>query len=615
MEQPAAEQEKHLDREEETLKRRTLKHNVASSGIFSVMSAISDNFVNPLAIYLGASPNLIGYLKSIPQLIAPFFQIMSASITDKLKNRKKIVLASILLQALIFIPAIMVALYFRNPWLVLLVFGFHALFGSFLTPPFSSWLGDIVEPEIRGKYFGFSNKVSGFVSVVSLITAGIILQFFTDRGAVFVGFAVIFLIAGLARLASAYFVGKMHEPKYVVEKEHYFSFGAFLKNGLTKTDFGRYTLFISAVLLAANLAGPFFAIYMLRDLHFTFLQLTMVTLVSGTITFLVMTYWGKYADIFGNRTILAVTGFLIPVTALLWMFSDNFYYILFIQVVGGFAWAGFNLSAGNYFFDTVRPEKRARAAAYFNIINGIGIFVGVTIGGFLLTFLGNFTFSAAEPIFNSRFKVLFLVSTIARLLVMLYFIPKIKEVRVKVEAASQRQLFFKLVAIEPARETVMGIADGLSMGVSSARMITRGVRRFTARPYTNLVRVTGIDQMLREINSQITGRIAIDVDELVERTREIDAHEKIKISKLPGSGEKKTLLSKLRYPLPPLKFKEIDTVIRELTRIQQLRERTQKLRERAKKFKIGMHRKPKGAERKTASETSDEKKAKEIKGK
>ena len=219
------------------------------------------------------------------------------------------------------------------------------------------------------------------------------------------------------------------------------------------------------------------------------------------------------------------------------------------------------------------PQKRARAVAYFNVVNGFLIFLGATLGGLFVTFLGQFSFSPESMIFNNMFKVVFLVSGIMRLAVMLYFTPKIKEVIVDVKAAPERQLFFQLVAIEPARETISGVADGLSIGVHHARQITKGVRYITTVPYLRLVRVTRVDTILKEINDQIMQKVPVrDVNELLRRG--------VKVS---GLTERKTLLSRRIFKVPPLMFREIETVMKELARIQKLRERAKALGRRMRK--------------------------------
>ena len=68
---------------------------------------------------------------------------------------------------------------------------------------------------------------------------------------------------------------------------------------------------------------------------------------------------------------------------LLWLVSADPWYLLAVQALSGFAWAGFTLSAGNFLYDLIAPDKRATYLAVHNVLASIGVFVGATAGGLL----------------------------------------------------------------------------------------------------------------------------------------------------------------------------------------------------------------------------------------
>jgi MFS family permease len=88
--------------------------------------------------------------------------------------------------------------------------------------------------------------------------------------------------------------------------------------------------------------------------------------------------------------------------------------------VSGVTWAGFNLAAGNFTYDAVTRQRMGICVAYMTILSGIGVFLGAIIGGII----------ASLPIkFMNIFLFVFLVSGIARLIVILFMMHKIEEVR------------------------------------------------------------------------------------------------------------------------------------------------------------------------------------------
>ena len=151
-------------------------------------------------------------------------------------------------------------------------------------------------------------------------------------------------------------------------------------------------------------------------------------------------FWGRLADRVGNVRVLKITGLFVPFVPILWIFSTNWYYLIAVEFYAGIVWSGFNLCAANFILDSVQPEKRVRCLSYFNLINGIAVFLGATLGGILSEML---------PALNGHKAMsLFLISGLLRL--GLYLLPahRFYEVRASVEKISSRDLFFSVLGIQ-----------------------------------------------------------------------------------------------------------------------------------------------------------------------
>jgi MFS family permease len=164
-------------------------------------------------------------------------------------------------------------------------------------------------------------------------------------------------------------------------------------------------------------------------------------------SFLSLAQWGRISDIFGNRRILAATGIVIPVMPLLWMFSSNFWYLILVQAVSGFAWAGFTLSASNFVYDLIAPGRRATYLAIHNVIAGVGIFSGAMLGGYLGTVLPtSLDLAGWQLSWGSPLLGVFLVSFLVRGTVVILLIPKLREVRA-VRDISFTDLIFRVTRL------------------------------------------------------------------------------------------------------------------------------------------------------------------------
>ena len=435
--------------DEEKLKQKAREISVKEGATYGVMEGFGYRYISPFMISFGASNNVIGLLSSIPSLFGNLAQLFSLRLMEKI-SRKKIIITSVLLQAILWIPVILAGFFFFvlklgtafSSAFLLLSYSVLIFTGSVASPPWSSWMKDLVT-EKKGEYFGRRNKIAGIVTLISILVGGLILNYFTKIN-LFVGYLIIFIIALIGRLFSLYFFIKEYEPKFVYDKKNYFSIFEFCKKMLFN-NFGRFVLFVSLITLATMIASPFFAVYMLSDLKFNYFIFTLITLSSAITSFLFMPFWGRFSDKYGSIRVIKITSFLIPLIPLLWLLTrfiliDNFealvFYLIIVEGFSGFVWGGFNLSSANFVYDAVTREKMAICVAYFNIINSIGGFIGALIGGVLAS--KNVLLFSLTPIL-----FVFALSAILRFIFALFVFPFIKEIRVVEKLKVKEKMILK----------------------------------------------------------------------------------------------------------------------------------------------------------------------------
>ncbi|MCJ7507600.1 MAG: MFS transporter [candidate division Zixibacteria bacterium] len=420
-------------------KDKTLRFSFLDGIFASGMTGFTQDYFTPFILHLGATVKQVGFLSALPNLFGALMQLKSADVTDKLKSRKRVITLFVFLQAVMLLP--MVALSLLGEAKVAIFIAIVTLFislGAFVLPAWGSMMSDIIPETKRGEYFGWRNRVLGLVAVVSSFTAGFVL-YLTNKTNVLLGFAAIFGLAFIFRMFSWYFLKRMREPGLEHKEEDYFSLVDFLSR-IRESNFAQFTLFVSLMHFSTYIASPFFAVLMLRDLHFSYL-LYIVIILSATVTvYLTIGRWGIHADKVGNIKILRFTAPLVAIVPLFWIVDRHPLFLCFAQVFSGFAWAGFNLSASNFIYDSSSPGKRTRCISYFNVLSGIFISAGAILGGFLAPKLPH--------IFGYNLLTLFLVSSILRLIAAFLIRLKIKEVR-PVENVSSNQLFFSMIGIRP----------------------------------------------------------------------------------------------------------------------------------------------------------------------
>ncbi|MBN1411648.1 MAG: MFS transporter [Spirochaetales bacterium] len=417
-------------------RKKSLRYSVLDGIFYSIMFGFGDSFFSPLGVFLNANNIELGFLSSLPPALGSLSQLLSNKLTSLFKSRKYFISSGVVLQALMYIPIAFTV--FLGDFRVLLLIMFvslYALFGSIFGPAWSSWMGDLVKEKERGSYFGNRNRICGLFTFGAFLLAGFLLQYFKDNlDREYMGFILIFLVALVARMISFSFLMRKSEPRFVratVDKLYWRDFFKRVKN----TNYGIFVIFLCLMNFSVNLASPFFTPFWLNDLKWDYLTFTFVTAVALIVKFLFMPVWGKAADKYGTRKVLTLTGFLMPMTPLFWVFSQNIIYVIFIQMYSGFVWAGFELSAFNFIFDITEKRTRSAYITYFNVLNGIACLLGGTLGGIIVR---------SNHLFWSQYILVIIISCVARYLVALVFIPRLKEVR-QVEHISYRNLLMRVL--------------------------------------------------------------------------------------------------------------------------------------------------------------------------
>jgi MFS family permease len=296
----------------------------------------------------------------------------------------------------------------------------------------------LVQPTRRGTYFGWRGRALGYTAVTVASIAGLIL-YLMDRHDRSAGFTIIFALAFLCRLISWVFVEKVQELPLHFDKNDHFSFFKFIRR-YKESNFVRFAVFVSAMNFSVNLAAPFFAVFMLRDLKFNYLLFTLINITAPLMLYSTILRWGKHADHVGNVKVLKVIAPFIGCIPLLWIINQNPIFLVCAEIISGFLWAGFNLCTSNFIMDAVIPTKRTRCLAYFSFMNGTALALGAITGGFLIRVL--------PPLFHYKILTLFLISAVLRVLVGLILPLPLKEVR-HVTDISNQELLFSMIGVKP----------------------------------------------------------------------------------------------------------------------------------------------------------------------
>ena len=410
----------------------------------AITLGIMDYYLIPYGLFLGATTQEIGFLIAIPNLLASIAQLLAVRVVRFSGSRLRFLTKAVYLQAALLIPVAFLVFFFFQFRIALLIC-FNSLFkiiGNLIATAWGSLMSDYLPDTKRGHYMGWRSQVVGTASVIGIALAGLFLFSMSkiDRK---LAFFLLFIFASGLRFSSCYLMSKMHNlPNHPIPGSD-FTFIMFLRR-FRESNFVKYVLYIASITFAVHLSSPYISVYMLRHLKFNYLIYMSVHLSAVAAGLISFPIWGKHADVVGNAKILKITSFLIPVIPLLWMLSKHPVFLMGAEMFSGFVWGGFNLCTANYIYDAVSPAKRVRCLGYFNLINGIALCAGASLGGFLAERL--------PPLWGYRLLSLFLLSAILRFLAHFLLSKRFKEVRTSAKHITSAQLFFSVLGIRPISE-------------------------------------------------------------------------------------------------------------------------------------------------------------------
>lgn len=374
----------------DTNTRKNLNYSLFDGCSYSFMVGLGETYIVAFVLTKGFSGLSASLISTIPLLAGAVLQLLSPYAIFHLKSYRKWVTKTSLLQGLALLALALTA-FFPVPIEVLfMIAAFYWAGGMSTGPAWNSWMTRIVPENKRLHFFSQRSMLSSICVFVGLMVGGIILQIFRDPETILKAFFGIFIVSGILRILSSYFLSLHTETTEMTDSIEKFSFRAVCKN-IWKKDYAKTLKFIFIFQFGVYFSSAFFNPFMLQELRFSYTTFMIMLAASFIAKIFAQPLTKRIIEKIGPEKTLFIATLGIAPLPLVWTISQNYFYLAWAQALSGFVWGMYELITFIILFNQIPQKERTEALTFFNFAQTIAIIGGSSFAGLLFKVLnGNY---------------------------------------------------------------------------------------------------------------------------------------------------------------------------------------------------------------------------------
>ena len=394
--------------------------------MYSIICGSGTTATVGLMTSMGANDLHFGIVSAIIQAAA-LMQIPFSILVNTTHKRKKYMLTIGLSARAIWILAGMIPLFvptsprFLQLWSLIFLIGVSSIGASMIQVCWFPWFSDLAPLRIRGRWLSVKDMISAGAHVVF----GIIVAQLLDNLPLDSRYVIIFIIGGVIGVTDMLCFGFCKEvyaapPKHPRIRE--------LASEIFKNKpFVRFLVMWTLWTFTGNLAGVYFVPYTMNSMGLNALQIMLfASVASAAGTIFAIQRWGKALYRHGCRSVLIVACTAAVLMPLFFLFQTpgNIWPLFLYNFIGSLFFSGANLAASSMQLSLSPDDTRPTYVAVFSTItNLVGGTLSSLLSGVALEFMDSHHMFEG---FFDRYKFLFVVATVLRFGVVLFFVPRVE---------------------------------------------------------------------------------------------------------------------------------------------------------------------------------------------
>jgi hypothetical protein len=369
--------------DEFAVNRKNITISNYSSGV--VNNLIGGNFFIGLLLLMKADDSYMGLI-TMAGLIGNLLQVLSPLLLERFQSRKKLL---IYVRAIIyFFNIVVISIVSLMPvtngiklMLVLMIILFINFINAVTAPGFAVWHIKSIPEKVRANYFSFFSITNGIIIYTVILSFSKIVDYFKASGNELQVLLILRILTLLFCVVDIYFLFKIKEyPNQRSEGKL-----NFVSIFVTPFKEKKYliTVFIACLWnYSANIPGPYFTVYMLKDLGVSYSFLNLINMFNIPVLIFLTPLWRKRinATSWFKTLYLAMGLFLLSYIGLSFVTKNTL--ILFpIAVIFSFLVApGINLVFANIPFINIPEKDQTNYIGFFATMNNLAALLGVLTG-------------------------------------------------------------------------------------------------------------------------------------------------------------------------------------------------------------------------------------------
>lgn len=381
----------------------------------------SGAFFTGFALLLGANDLQLGLLTAIP-VLAQVFQIPGAWLVEKTGRRKGIVAWFSVASRTLWLPMALIPFVLRAHFVPV----FMALYlassvaMNLAVAGWVTWMSALVPASIRGRYFGVRNRISGLVTIVASLAAGLVIDTFNHHGRYHGGYLALQLTAVAAGITAFRLI--LRQPDPGVSAERVPALWRYVLQPMRDRRYRKIVISYLYWLFAVSLASPFFNAHLLKHMHWSFKSIALAGVLSSVTAILCQSVWGRMVDRHGHKPVLIITALGIAHLPFYYAFCPyDVRWPIYVQsVLVGVFWAGFGLASFNLVIEVLPARQRTMYVAVLSALNGLTSFLASALSGWMASLLADFRWEfMGLTVVN--YQILFVITGLLRIPALIFF--------------------------------------------------------------------------------------------------------------------------------------------------------------------------------------------------